>query len=119
VAELQVDGFGARSASELTGVLTSEPYGRGEMQVLGRTEAALQASYQVHPLVALDLMGLADLSDGSVLLAPGVSWLATGAATVRAGLFAGLGKGATGPLRPGSEYGSVPGVGYLSLSWFF
>ncbi len=119
VAELQVDGFGASSASQLAEVLASEPYGRGEMQVLGRTEAALQASYQIHPLVSLDLMGLADLSDGSVLLAPGASWLATGAATVRAGLFAGLGKGATNPLRLGSEYGSVPGIGYLSLSWFF
>jgi len=119
VAELQGDGFGASSASGLTRVLTSRPYARGEMQVLGRAEAALQASYQLHPLVSLDLMGLADLSDRSVLLAPGMSWLATSAATVRLGVFAGLGKGATSSSRPGSEYGSVPGIGYLSLSWFF
>ncbi len=119
VAEVQVDGFGAASASGLTEVLASKPFARGEMQVLGRAEAALQASYQIHPLVALDLMGLADLSDGSLLLAPGASWLATAAGTVRVGIFTGFGKGANGSLHLGSEYGSVPGMGYVSVSWFF
>ncbi len=119
VAELQVDGLGAASADGLPAVLASKPFARGEMQVLGRTEAAIQASYQVHPLVEVDLMGLTDLSDGSLLVAPGASWSATAAATVRLGLFKGFGHGTYDPLHPGSEYGSVPGIVYLSLSWFF
>jgi hypothetical protein len=103
-------------------VAQSAAFGRGELQVLGRWTAAAQASYQIHPLVALDAFALGNLDDGSVLAAPGVSWSTTASVSTRLGAFFGLGDGAvTGGAfpAPGSEYGSVPPLGYLSVSVFF
>ncbi len=119
VLEVQRDGLGAARTSQLLDVVRSRPFQRGEMQVLGRWEAAAQVSWQVHPLVSLDLMGLENLTDGSALVAPGVSWSATASATLRAGAFLGVGTGTSNPLLLRSEYGSVPGLGYAALSWFF
>lgn len=125
VGEVQYDGFGARSAAALATVAASRPFARGDMQTLGRWALAAQASYQVHPLVALDAVALVNAGDGSVLLAPGASWSATSAASVRLGVFAGVGAETlpspipAPPSLPGSEYGPVPPIGYLSLTWFF
>jgi len=120
VAEVQYDGFGARRPADLWEVALSAPYRRGEMQTLGRWTGAAQASFQVHPLVSLDGMVLASLGDGSALLAPGVSWSATAAASVRLGAYVGAGPGGVDPATGlESEYGAVPGLGYLAVSWFF
>ncbi|GMV04265.1 MAG: hypothetical protein AMXMBFR53_05460 [Gemmatimonadota bacterium] len=120
VAEMQYDGFGARRASDLRAVALSDPYRRGEMQTLGRWTGAAQASFQVHPLVSLDGMVLASLGDGSALLAPGVSWSATSAAAVRLGAYVGAGPGGADPVAGlASEYGPIPGLAYLAVSWFF
>ena len=51
VAEYQHDGLGAAGAAETSSVLESEAFTRGELQVLGRDEAAVQAQYQLHPSV--------------------------------------------------------------------
>jgi hypothetical protein len=122
--EIQYDGFGAASADELIGVALSPAFGRGDLQVLGRWTAATQASYQLHPLVAVDALALVNLTDPSLLVAPGVSWSTTSTASTLLGTFFGFGEGATigGPgslPRLGSEYGSVPPLGYLSLSLYF
>ncbi|MGD8319528.1 MAG: hypothetical protein PVJ02_03720, partial [Gemmatimonadota bacterium] len=120
VVELQYDGFGAASTEELLAAARSGPFGRGEMQTLGRWSAATQWSYQAHPLVSLDALALVNLEDGSALLAPGLSWLATASASLRLGLFYGAGGdglSSDGGLQ--SEYGAVPTVGYAALSVFF
>lgn len=119
IVEAQYDGFGAANPGEMLATAASAPYGRGEMQTLGRWEAVMQASYQLHPLVSVDALTLANLEDGSVLVAPGLTWSAASSLTVRAGAFTGLGRGGIGPTGLGSEYGEVPGLGYLALSWFF
>jgi hypothetical protein len=119
VLEGQFDGFGAARASGLLDVGGSAPYGRGEMQVLGRWSAASQVSFQVHPLVSLDALALVNIEDGSVLAAPGLTWSATAAAALRVGAFRGIGRRGVGPEGPRSEYGEVPGLAYVSLSWFF
>ena len=80
----------------------------------------MQVSYQTHTLVGLDAMALVNLADGSTLLAPGVSWAATGSTSVHAGVYSGLGEAGLEP--PGtlaSEYGSVPGLAYVAVSHFF
>ncbi len=118
VVEYQHDGFGAAGAGALTAVLLSAPYRRGELQVLGRDVAGGQLTYQVHPLVAAELLALGDLRDGSALVAPALSYSASGAITLRAGLFLAAGRG-PGPAGLGSEFGSVPAFGYASLSAFF
>lgn len=120
VTELQYDGWGATGSSDLLDVVTSKWFSRGEMQVLGRWSGALQAGYQAHPLVSLDALVLANLRDGSVLLAPGLGWSATEHMSVRLGAFAGTGPGGLEPDSwLASEYGSIPILGYASLSWFF
>ncbi len=119
IVELQYDGFGVESTSNLLTILGSKPFVRGEMQVLGEWSLATQGAYQVHPLVGIDALLLTNLRDGSALLAAGLSWSATAAASVRLGLFVGAGDDAVGPTSLGSEYGSVPEIGYLSVTWFF
>jgi hypothetical protein len=66
------------------------------------------------------VLALSNLRDGSLLLAPGVTWSAADEVSVRAGIFAGLGRRATAPPpRLGSEHGATPLVGYVALSVFF
>jgi hypothetical protein len=120
VLEYQHDGFGASSAEDLSRVIGSDPFARGELQVLGRDEIAAQSSYQVHPLWSTGLLLLWNLNDGSALLAPSVSYSASNEVTLRGGLFLGLGDdtaGGQGELP--SEYGIVPTFLYVSLTAFF
>jgi hypothetical protein len=119
LGEIQYDGYGAATPEELFVVATSEPFGRGDMQVLGRWTLATQASYQIHPLVGIDGLTLINLDDLSVLFAPGVSWSTSASATTRLGMFLGVGDAAPTSMSLGSEYGSVPALGYLSLSLYF
>jgi hypothetical protein len=120
VFEYQHDGFGARETGALLAVAGSAPFQRGEQQVLGRDALAVSASFQAHPLLGVDVLALSNVRDGSVLLAPGVTYSAADEVSVRAGVFAGLGRGATErPPRLGSEHGATPLVGYVAVSVFF
>jgi hypothetical protein len=120
VFEYQYDGFGARDPDELLAVVTSTPFRRGELQVLGRDALAVSASHQSHPLLRSDLRLLANLRDGSALLTPGFVYSAADEVAVRLGGFAGVGRGASGvPPFPRSEYGATPLVGYVAVSVFF
>ena len=120
VAEYQHDGLGAAGADETSSVLESEAFTRGELQVLGRDEAAAQAQYQLHPLWSLSLLWLWNLNDHSSLLAPSLSYSASNEVTITGGLFKGFGDvspGSEGP--PASEYGALGTTAYLSLSIYF
>jgi hypothetical protein len=120
LVEILYDGFGATEASDLLDVIMSKPFLRGEMQTLGRWTGAAQTSLQAHPLVGLDALALINLADGSALLGPGLSWSATGSISVRAGAFFGFGSEELDPLAGIlSEYGAVPGTGYVAASWYF
>lgn len=120
VAEYQHDGFGAADAGGLLAVLESAAYRRGEMQVLGRDEWLVQAAWQVHPLVSTEFLGLQDLRDGSILVAPALAVSVSNDVSARIGVFAGVGgSGLTATRALRSEYGSVPTFGYVSLSAFF
>lgn len=118
-AEYQRDGFGAAGAAEIVDVVLSEPFSRGELQVIGRDETAVQASYQVHPLLSAELLALWNLGDGSVLLVPAVTYLVSNEVTARGGCFFGFGTDAASGGLPGSEYGPVPSSLYVSLTAFF
>jgi hypothetical protein len=120
IAEYQHDGFGAGGSEELLQVVGSEPFRRGELQVLGSDALAVQTSYQIHPLWGVDLMTIRSLVDGSALLSGGVSWSVGQDSGLRAGFFFGFGDDAVDlGTSLGSEYGAQPGVGYVSLSHFF
>lgn len=119
IGEVQFDGYGARKASHLLEVTASKPFMRGDMQTLGEWTMATQLSYQIHPLVGLDGLIIINAGDGSVLLAPGLSWSATGSASIRLGGFTGRGVEGVPPTDLGSEYGAIPPIGYVSVTWFF
>jgi hypothetical protein len=120
IVELQHDGFGALDAGEITRVLVSRPYRRGEMQAVGRDELAAQVSWQAHPLVALSWLTLWNLRDGSAVHSPGVGISATRWLDVRGGAYVTTGDDDLSPFGvPGSEYGPVPTVLYLSFAAFF
>jgi hypothetical protein len=110
--------FAASSAAGLTAVLLSAPFQRGELQALGRDVTAGEVTYQIHPLVAGELLVLWDLRDGSLLVAPGASLSASNDVTVRAGAYLSAGRGAS-LAGLGSEFGNVPRFGYASVSLFF
>ena len=120
IAELQYDGLGAPDASHLLEVASSKSFLRWELQTLGSWSAVMQASYQIHALIGLSAMALVNLTDGSTLLAPGLSWSATGSTSVRLGIYSGLGQAGLEPLGTlASEYGSIPGLAYVAVSRFF
>jgi hypothetical protein len=120
VVEYQRDGLGAAEAGDYSRVLESDPFRRGELQVLGRDEIAVQGSYRVHPLWSLAGLALWNVGDASALVSPSFSYSASDEATVTGGLFFGFGKEAPfgGGALP-SEYGLVPLTAYLSASLFF
>ena len=120
LVEYQHDGLGAAGAGEYVNVLLSEPFTRGELQVLGRDETAVQASYQLHPLWGVSGLWLWNLNDRSALLSPSLSYSASNEAAVAAGLMFGLGSDKmTVKLPVPSEYGLGSVTAYLSVSWFF
>ncbi|TVR61666.1 MAG: hypothetical protein EA422_12320 [Gemmatimonadales bacterium] len=131
VAEVQRDGFGARDADQLAEVALSLPAARGELSVLGRHAALVNATWQVHPLASASLLSLVSLRDGSALVSPGLTWSLADEVSLRLGAYAGLGPGARtnthlpqlppGGQFPGlrSEHGATPLIGFAALSVFF
>lgn len=118
--EYQHDGLAAGSADEYLDVLLSDPFTRGELQVLGRDEAVVQASYQLHPLWSVSGLGLWNLNDRSALLAPSVAYSAADEATIAAGMYFGIGDNEPTLVRPTpSEYGLSGTTAYVSISWYF
>ena len=130
ILEYQRDGYGATDPDDYLGVLLSDPYGRGELQVIGRNEAALQASWQATPLLTADFLTMWNMNDGSFLLSPAATYSLSNEAYIRGGFFFGIGAGEGSTVLPiggeepaftlpGSEYGIVPSSLYISLTAFF
>ena len=117
--EYQRDGFGAADGAGLLDVLGSAPFRRGELQVLGRDEVTLNATWQAHPLVSLSGLALWNGGDGSVLLSPAASYDVLPSANLRVGAYFGFGAETTPVGQPGSEYGVVPVTGYAAGSVYF
>jgi len=120
IIEYQRDGLGARRAEDYLAVLKSDPFLRGELQVLGRDEIAFQGNYQLTPLASFAAMSLWNLGDGSVLLSPSFSYSVSDEASITGGMFLGFGDGETRPGLPlPSEYGAVSLTAYGAFSLFF
>jgi len=120
LAEFQHDGFGARTPADFAAVLASAAFRRGELQALGRDEVLADASWQIHPLLATDLLTIVNLHDGSAFIAPALNASLSDEIQARLGFFLATGDGGLqSNLLPRSEYGTVPVYGYLSLTAFF
>ena len=119
-AEYQRDGLGADGPDAYLATLGSATFLRGEHQVLGRDEAVVRASYQVHPLWSLSSLVLWNLNDLSATMGPSVAYSAGNDVAVITGAFLGLGDDHATAARPlPSEYGLAGLFVYLSLSWYF
>ena len=120
VIEYQRDGRGAAAPEDFFRIIRSPEYLRAEYQVFGRDEAAVQASYQIHPLLSVAGLWLWNLNDRSAILAPSFSYSAGDETTIAGGVFFGVGADTptAGQLLP-SVYGLLSAVGYVSLTWFF
>ena len=124
--DYQRDGRGASASEELLTVLQSREFRRNEYQVIGRDEAAVSMSYQIHPLWTVSGLALWNLNDGSAIVLPSFSYSMSDEASLQGGMFVGVGDSTLVPVRnmpgqivPSSVYGLVGTVGYLSLTWFF
>jgi hypothetical protein len=73
-AEYHFNGAGASSASGYLETASSEVFQRGETYFLGRHYAGLIASYQGFEQLALELVGLGNLVDPSLLVAPSITY---------------------------------------------
>ena len=120
VVEYQRDGRGAAAPEDFARIFRSPEFLRAEYQVYGRDEAAVQASYQIHPLLSVAGLWLWNLNDRSAIVAPSFSYSAGDETSIAGGVFFGVGADAVaaGRLLP-SEYGLLSAVGYVSLTWFF
>ena len=120
LAEYQRDGLGTADPGEYVDLLESDTFLRGEHLVLGRDEAVVQASYQLHPLWSVAGLWLWNLNDRSAILGPSVAYSAGNDAAIAAGVFLGIGADErTDDVPLPSEYGLAGVTGFISLSWFF
>ena len=120
LVEYQHDQMGAAGPDEYLGILLSDPFARGEYQVIGRDETVLQATVQLHPLWSIAGLWLWNLNDRSALLSPTVAYSLSNEASVAAGVLVGVGDDESTADRPlPSEYGLSGVTAYLSASWYF
>ncbi len=114
MVEYQHDRLGAATADEYPVLFESEPFRCGELQVIGRDETALQATFAIHPLWGLSGLLLWNLGDGSATVSPSFSYSASDDATVSGGFFVGFGDSTPTKDRPiPSEYGLLSVMAYL------
>ncbi len=120
--EASYNGTGVRHASDyLTHLTTSPVVGRGESYLLGRWYAGAAASWKISELFQLSFTTLGNLQDPSLVLASALTYQIAQETALSLGAFQGLGGipvvDAAPELR--SEFGSLGGLYYLSLSSFF
>lgn len=96
---------------------------RGELWTLGRWYAAVSAEFELNPLLYLNAFAVANLTDPSFLLGPGLTWSIADNMRLVAGIHVALGKRPEedGPfgLVPGSEFGLYPTTVFVSLQGYF
>ncbi len=119
VAEIAWSGYGASRPSDYLRIIQADRFSRGEVNAMGRPYAGVSLSWQVHPLLTLNGIGLANLEDNSVLLQPTGTWSISDNGTVQFGVIIGLGKGITESGQLGSEYGATPTTIWGAIKYYF
>ncbi len=92
MAEFYYQGCGADDPGDYLAFAASERFERGELWSMGRWYGALSASYEVMPLINVNLAAIANLADPSMLLAPGMSWSVSDNAVLGAGFYFAIGE---------------------------
>ena len=120
IVEYQHDGLAAADPDDYLELVQSDPFLRGELQVIGRDETVLQGAYQIHPLWSVAGLWLYNANDSSSLVSPSFGYSAGNNVSISGGLFFGFGDDESTLVRPlPSEYGLAETTGFVSLSWYF
>jgi hypothetical protein len=118
VGELYYNGVGGADPEDYFARALGTRAAIGEVYNLGRYYAGVLANWEVHPLLSLTLVTLANLRDPSALLAPGLVYGLAANVQLVTGAYVPLGRGLD---RSGlvpqarSELGSYPYFYYLEL----
>ncbi len=120
--EVYLQTLGADDPADYLSQLGGERYLRGEVWAAGRYYGALSVGYQLTPLIGSSVAVIANLTDPSMLLSPGLSWSVSDNADVLAGAYVGLGErpeleGFT--FTTNSELGLYPAAGFLQMRSYF
>lgn len=129
-AELYLQTHGTTDPTELLTRLQGDRYTRGELWLGGVAYGGLAANLEVTPLVHVGAAGFVNLTDGSALVAPSLSWSVAQNAEIALGGYLGLGPRPEvlafdpadprrNPLQPRSEFGVYPGVVFLQGKSYF
>ncbi len=118
--EYQHDALAASGPTAFAILLRSDPYRRGELQVLARDVILLRVAYQLHPLWDMTGLVLRDLNAGGTTFAPGFSHSLSEEAVLSGGIVIHrsdrvLEEPSTAGRRGNDTTASVN----LSLSWYF
>ena len=89
--ELYLQTFGATDPDDVPEIVSQPRFARGEVWTTGLLYGAASAAVEVTPLVGLNGVLLANLTDPSALAMVSLSWSVSDEATVGAGVMAGLG----------------------------
>lgn len=120
LAEYYFNGAGAARVGEYLSTLQR---GLGDLPYLGQHQVGAGASYELTPLLTGSLRVLANLVDGSMLLAGYAEYSLLDDAELAVSLSAPLGEGPStpGPLAPSvpTEYGLYPFAASLELRAYF
>jgi hypothetical protein len=117
--EYHYSGFGVEDIRDALPRLALDPafrerFLRGDMTILGRHAAAVQASYSLTETWALSLLWLASPTDGSGVVAPSLTWDFASYGSFLASAYVGYGPEPS-PTALLSEYGATPTSVFLQL----
>ncbi|MCA9669570.1 MAG: hypothetical protein KC503_28440 [Myxococcales bacterium] len=117
--EVFYNGLGSFERSDYLAIARSQRFSIGEIYNVGRVYAGLVALWEVHPLLTLSAVGMANVHDPSGLLSLGAVYSVSNNVTAIAGAYIPMGRlldtrDAASPL-PRSEFGLYPYFFFFEL----
>ncbi len=128
-AEYHFSSAGAAHPGAYLSLPGTTPYQDGAVYLLGRHYLSLGSTWQITPLLPFTGLVIANLGDLSLVLAPSLNYSLSQDVDLAAGAYVGLGRkpevtgfAVAASLQPDllhSEFGSYPGLIYLSFRVYF
>lgn len=120
--EYHFNGAGADDPARYLGLPARSAYRDGKVYLLGRHYGFLGGQYPLNPLWTIHSEILFNMTDGSVMTAPGVRYNAARNVDLSLGVFWGWGdppRSASVLPQPKSEFGLYPDFAYLSFQYYY
>lgn len=118
-AEAYLQTVGTADPALYTEKAASERWTSGELWLYGVAYAGAAVRQEVTPVLHVSLATVANLTDPSLFLAPGVSWLVAEEVDVVAGGYVGIGERPVLEAPLPSEFGTWPAVAYVATKAAF